>query len=113
MTAINATIIPDAEAWIKENINDLLVDNVSAVYPTNHGEDFSIKLYDEEEETAKTFSLADQVVALQKLADEIGGNRLFVGGLKSPTQLEDPCNWDTEVIDAFYQLIYHGEVIYG
>jgi hypothetical protein len=113
MTTINATIIPDAEAWLKENIKDMSSDSVSAVYVTGINTDFSITLFDEEEGQKKSFTLEQQVVALQKLADEIAGKRLFVGCLKSPTQLADPCNWDVEVADAFFQLVYHGEVIYG
>ncbi len=111
MTTINATIISDAEAWIKENIRDLSTDGVSAMNLDEVSSDFSISLYDEEENFVKTFTLEQQVAALQKLADDIGNNRLYVG--IAAQDLADPCYWDVEVVDAFFQLIYHGEVIYG
>lgn len=113
MTAINAVILPDAEKFLEENIGDFCPDGVSAIYPTENWANGDITLYDEEESEGKTFTRAQQVAALQKLADEISGKRLFVGGIENPADLADPCNWDVEVVDAFYQLIYHGEVIYG
>jgi len=56
--------------------------------------------------------MADYVDALRLLVEQIGVT-LFVGGLKSTVQLLDLGNWDAEVVDAFYQLVYRKEIIYG
>lgn len=115
MTVIIAKCFDDAEAWLKENLVDLSIDSVSAVRPglrPSCFEEDQFSMMDTEEGTVKFLKLQDFVEALQLLCDQIGLT-LFVGGLKSPVALIDPCNWDVEVTDAFYQLAYHKKVIYG
>lgn len=109
---IKAVIIENAEEWLKENMRYFSTDNVSAIYCEKIHSDLSIDLYDEEEDETKTFNMAQQVQALQKLADDLG-KKIWVGGLKNGMDLADAGNWDVEVVDAFYQYIYHGELIYG
>lgn len=111
-TAISVAIFPDAEKWITDNVRDFYVDNVSAVYPVTKFNPEGTTLTDSEEGTRKVCTMADYVDALRLLCEQIG-TTLFVGGLKSPIQLLDAGNWDAEVVDAFYQLVYRKEVIYG
>ena len=114
MVAITAQIIPDAEAWLRENIRDLTADSVCSIHPVDEiNLDAETTYIDRVDDSTKTATMQDHVNALQKLADLIGAKQLFVGELKSPTDLIDPCNWDAEVVDAFRQLVFHGEVIYG
>lgn len=114
MTTINAPIFTDAEAWIKENRPDMFVDGLAAVYPTTKfGPDGFTAYYDEEEDRTELKTLADHVEALQKLVNLVSEGKLWVGGIKNPFELADPCNWDVEVVDAYFQLLFHGEVIYG
>lgn len=111
---VTVTIFPDADKWLRENLADMTFDNVAAVVPTdsplNLGGDNEYK--DHEDGTTKMCSWDDHLKALDLLAQKIG-KTLFVGGLKSPTELADAGNWDVEVVDAFYQLVYRQEVIYG
>jgi len=111
-TVISAIIFPDAEKWITENIKNIYVDNVSAVYPVQKFNPKGTKIKDIEEDTSKICTMADYVDALRLLVEQIGVT-LFVGGLKSTVQLLDLGNWDAEVVDAFYQLVYRKEIIYG
>ncbi len=114
MTQINATIFSDAEGWLVENLPDMSVDGTSCVYPTHNWIfDGRTKMVDSYEGKTKMVDMLDLVTALQKLAELIDAKKLFVGCLKSATELVDPCNWDVEVVDAFYQLAFYGEVIYG
>lgn len=113
MTTITLTVFPDAEAWIRENVPDFGGDRVCAVRPTSPFNPDGLTAYEDiEEGTAKECTFADHVTALQKLCEMVGVN-LFVGGVKSPLELVDPGNWDVEVVDAYWQLVYRGEVLYG
>lgn len=56
--------------------------------------------------------MEDQVKALRTLVKLVVGQALFVGGLKGG-EIADAGNWDVEVWDAFFQLCFHGKVIYG
>lgn len=124
MTAIQLTVFDNAEKWIKENLYYMSSDNVCAVRPVNAvsnvdkdnpvltNKHFPIQYEDIEEGTRKTCSLDDHVKALQLLCQDIGRS-LFVGGIKSPFELQDPGNWDIEVVDAYWQLVYYGKVLYG
>lgn len=112
MTAIKCEIFPNAEQWLKENMEDLEVDSVCAIQRKESYDPAGTEYRDYEEGTKKTLDEKDHVKALQLLCDQIG-KTLHVGGITSPLQLEDTGNWDVEVVDAFFQLIYHGEVIYG
>lgn len=114
-TQITAVIFTDAEYWLTENLSDLVADSVCSIYKTvGFDKDFTCTYADEEENNAeKVATLTDHVKALQTLCELIDGKKLFVGCLKNAQELTDPCNWDAEVVDAFRQLIYHGEVIYG
>lgn len=114
MTSIKATIFEDAEGWLRENLQDFEVDGISAVYRVSKLDlDGITQYHDEEENGTKAVSMADHVKALQLLCELIDGGKLFVGCIKGANQLTEPCNWDVEVVDAYFQLIYHGEVIYG
>lgn len=114
MTAITSVIIPDAEAFIRENIHDFTYDIHSVVYPlTTFQEDGSRSYWDMEEGKRKDVGIIEHVHALRLLAQLIDEKKLHVGGLKSAIELIDPCNWDVEVVDSYFQLIFHGEVIYG
>lgn len=114
-TQITAVIFTDAEYWLTENLSDLVADSVCSIYKTTpFDENFTCTYADEEENNKqKVATLADHVKALQLLCDLVSGQKLFVGGVTSPFELLDVGNWDAEVVDAFRQLIYHGEVIYG
>jgi hypothetical protein len=113
MTAIAIEIFPDAEAWLRENMPDMVTDTVAAVRPVGEFTmDAFTKYEDVEEGTTKDIFPYQHREALQKLCEQIG-RTLFVGDLTSPFQLVDPANWDVEVVDAYWQLVYHGEVIYG
>lgn len=127
--SITTTVIPDAVAWLRENLADYSLDGVSAIRPAapknlpetpRIPEQITAMLdsggtvlyYDREEGRWFRADLSAHVTALQKLCDQIG-QTLFVGGLKSPAEVAEPGNWDVEVWDAFFQLVTHGEVIYG
>ena len=92
---------------------DMTTDNISAVFPIGkinfEGE---TPWTDFEEQKHKSLTMTDYVKALELLCQQVG-KTLFVGGIKSPSDLIDAGNWDAEVVDAFYQLAFHGEVIYG
>lgn len=114
MTAITATIIPNAEAFLVENLRDFGVDGIATVYPDKpFTEDFGRSYHDEEENESKFVSFEDHVKALGQLAQLITEQKLSVGCIANPVDLAEPCNWDVEVVDAYFQLCYHGEVIYG
>ena len=114
MTQINATIIPDAEAFLLENMPDMEVDRHCAITRSMYGTKAGAATYfDEEENAYKNVTLTEHVVALQKMAELIDAKKLYVGCLDSASELADMANWDVEVVDAFFQLAYHGEVIYG
>ena len=118
-------VFEGADEWLRENGADLTSDTVCACRPHEDeswkpGE--SMRYRDLEEDTEKVCSWADHVKALELLADQIGRRfigkdgkecGLFVGGIKHPSELLDPRCWDAEVTDAFWQLVYRGEVIYG
>lgn len=112
-TPIIIPILDDSEKWLRENINDLPTDSVCSVLPQdNISFDGKTIWADSEDGSKKTLEMTDYIKGLNLLFNQIGRS-LFVGGLKSPHDLIDPCNWDPEVTDSFFQLCYHGEVIYG
>ena len=112
-TAISIRIFPDAEKWLRENVPSMESDSVSCVRPRGPFKPRGKTEYEDlEEGTTKLCSFQDHVRALQLLCEQVGST-LFVGGIKSPRDLEDPCNWDAEVVDAYWQLVYYGKVIYG
>lgn len=110
---IIATIFPDAEAFLIENLPDFCVDGVSAVYPIEKWNWAGTRFIDDYEDTSKIIDLPKLAEALDTLVQQVSGKKLFVGGITNPVDLTDPCNWDVEVVDAFYQIAYYGEVIYG
>ena len=113
MTTITAILFENAESWLKENVPDMEADGVSAIRPvTAFNAEGTTRYKDSEEGTSKDCTMADHVQALKLLCDSVG-KTLFVGGIKSPIDLVDPCNWDSEVYDAFFQYVMLGEVIYG
>lgn len=122
-TTITIPVLDDAEKWIRDNFHDLMTDTVCSVLPDHKVDlDGGTRWTDSEEDSDKTLYMADYVKGLnflfnqigRKWKDEKGHDRgLFVGGITNPHDLLDPCNWDAEVVDAYFQLCYHGEVIYG
>lgn len=120
---ISIDIFEDAESWLRENIQDFIPDNVCAIQPKSKiNFDGKTTLEDNEEETTKVVTKQDWLDALKILCQRIGTNwvdeegkeqGLFVGGINNPQQLTYAGNWDIEVVDAFYQLAYRKEVIYG
>lgn len=113
ITTIAVTVFPNAEEWLRTNVPDFNGDRVCAVRPTSPFNPNGLTSYEDiEEDTSRECTFEDHVMALQKLCEMVGFN-LFVGGIKSPLELVDPGNWDVEVVDAFWQLVYRGDVIYG
>lgn len=122
-TAITVPILDDAEKWLRENFHDLTTDRVCTILPDHKVDlDGKSRWTDSEDGSEKFLDMNDYVKGLTLLFNQIGrkwvdgkGNQrgLFVGGITNPADLLDPCNWDAEVTDAFFQLCYYGEVIYG
>lgn len=130
-TPITLTIFDNAEEWLRINLPDMSTDRVACVRPVARArfnpdglteyedvEDTSDDRVNEEDEDGnrygtlrKSCDMAAHVQALRLLCAQIG--RTLVGGLKSPFELVDPGNWDAEVVDAYYQLVMLGEVVYG
>lgn len=115
MTQIIAPIFTDAEAWLKDALPDMYVDGISSVYRTKLDKETFTGIYADEEEDGvrKEITLEAHVKGLEKLVQLVSEKKLFVGGVRNPIELTDMCNWDAEVVDAYFQLLYHGEVIYG
>lgn len=114
MTAITLTIFPDAEKWLRENLEQYIAtDRVACVVLTGELDLDGLTRYtDTETDLDYDRDLAAHVRALQLLCEQVG-RTLFVGGVKSPYDLTDPGNWDVEVADAYFQLVALGEVVYG
>lgn len=112
-TKITLTIFENAEAWLRKNVPDLGGDAAACVRPIEdfHPDGFT-RYEDMEAGGIKKRTLAHHVRALQLLSEQVG-RTLFVGGIKSPFDLQDTANWDVEVVDAFWQLVYRGKCIYG
>lgn len=111
---IKSIVFADPVAWLKENLGYFEADSVSPVYPVaGVTDDLVARYYDEEEDAEKCVDAEGHVAALAELVRLIDGQELFVGGLTSGMDLLDAGNWDIEVVDAYFQLCYHGEVIYG
>jgi hypothetical protein len=125
-TQITIPVLDDAEAWIRENFHDLFTDSVCSVLPDNvvnlDGKTRWTDSYDDAEVPEKMLGMEDYIKGLsllfnqigRKWKDEKGNDRgLFVGGITNPHDLLDPGCWDAEVVDAYFQLCYYGDVIYG
>lgn len=110
---IVAVLFKDPQAFILHEVADMEVDNFCAVHPRGRMTEDGRVYFDEEESVSKHCSMDEHVEALRKMVQLIDNQELFVGGIKCSLELTDPCNWDVEVFDAFNQLVYHGEVIYG
>ncbi len=122
---ISAPIFDDVESWLLTNLPDMSWDNVSSVYPLEPIKFDSMTKYEDREGDGtgksgcddipyiKECSWNDHIEALKLLCGLIGDKKLFVGGIKNPIDLNDPCNWDVEVVDAYWQLVFYKEVIYG
>lgn len=101
------------EEFLKENLQDFFVDGVSAIQRRTAWFTNGARFVDVEEDTEKTLGLEDFVRATELLVQEIANKKLFVGNITNPYDLQDAGNWDVEVVDALFQLAYHGKVIYG
>jgi hypothetical protein len=123
-TPIAVMIFEDAETWLRENVEYMWVDSVCAVYPKEdinldgETEMVDVEETDGEDENgepkplSKKVKMEDWVRGLQQLCEQVG-KTLWVGCLRGPYQLTDFGNWDVEVTDAYFQLVFRGEVIYG
>lgn len=113
-TKITIEVFPNAEAWLRKNLPNMTADTVACVRPSGrlNVRTLACAYEDVEEGTKKDCTLEDHVRALRQLA-ELVGVKLFVGGIKNPRELVAPGNWDVEVVDAYWQLVMLGEVIYG
>ena len=110
---ISITIFEDAEAWLIENLPDMCSDNICGVIPITGFDPYGLTTYkDFEEGSIKKCTMQDHIKALQLLCDQVG-QTIFVGGIKNSKELTDAGNWDIEVVDAYWQLVYYGKVIYG
>lgn len=112
-TQVNVAVFQCAEKWLLENINDMTIDGTTTVRPVEfYKSSKTWRVEDKEEEIEAVLTLNDLVAGLQLLAEQVG-DTLHVGGIESPKMLTDGGNWDVEVTDAFWQLAFYGEVIYG
>lgn len=115
-TKIQATLFEDAEAFLREEIDGFIstlgMDHVTSFRLRHYSiQDMMFEIEDTEDGTTKQLTLEDLIKALQLLCDGLGVN--FHYSLLKPTDLKDPGNWDVEIVDAFFQLAFFGEVIYG
>lgn len=120
--AITAVIFADPLAWLHEERDALLAVNYDGassmvVEEGLRDDDFEkavvCSLGDAEEGIDKAVTADDLISALRTLCELVDAGKLHVGGVRSARDLTDACNWDAEVVDAFWQIVYHGEVIYG
>ncbi len=111
---IIATIFPNPPKWLEENFHDLSTDGTCSIRfeRTIDKANLVYELIDLEDDKKKIVNRTDWLNALNLLAQQVGV-KLFVGGVKNPVDLLDAGNWDAEVVDAFRQLAFFGEVIYG
>lgn len=113
MTAISIKVFDNAEVWLTKHLPDMNVDSVACVRRVSKFNPNGNTTYrDYEDDIAVERDMKAHVKALQTLCETVGVS-LFVGGVKSPRDLLDAGNWDVEVVDAYFQLVMHGEVIYG
>lgn len=117
--AITGILIQDPEAWLFKNNVDFIADATCSIVRKGKNLDAGIVYYDNDEscdvpeaDRNKLRTMADHIAALQKLFGLVDAKQLHFGGLTS-VHLTDPCNWDAEVVDAYRQILYYGEVIYG
>jgi len=107
------TIFSDPDRWLRENLPDINTDGIAACQPIesiNLGG--NTRYIDQEEGIEKICTWEDHVTALRLLCEQVG-KTLFVGDIKNPADLTDAGCWDVEVADAYFQLVYRQEVIYG
>lgn len=116
-TQIRSLVFEDAEKWLTANLHDLLADPICNIERKKNERPCTYTYRDVEnhEATPKVLDMMGHIVALQLLCDLVLGPepKLFVGGIKSAADLIEPCNWDAEVVDAYRQLCFYGEIIYG
>lgn len=120
-TIIGGVIFADPVAWLREEAESVCcLDGVSSMRlisyrALNMDGPIACHVYDEEEDDQKGKDLTpdDLVATLRKLCELVDGGKLFVGGVRKAQDLTDAGNWDAEVVDAFWQIAYHDEVIYG
>lgn len=111
-------VFPEPEKWLREHMEHLRsrTDRVCIVRPAGSWDPDGETLYlDREASSGDRYSgrtMKDHVKALQLLCRQVG-KTLHVGGIKNARDLVDIGNWDAEVVDAFWQLVFRGEVIYG
>lgn len=118
--AISAVIFSDPYKWLKDEAEYIChLDGISSMDVSGDPDmdaAVAVTVFDEcdESQTAGKGATPDELVdALRKMCELIDGKKLFVGGLTSSHELTDTGNWDVEVTDAYWQIVYHGEVIYG
>lgn len=112
-------VFEDAEAFLRAEMDNLLatleMDHVGTIKPQNMAVNLDrfTTYEDREDGSTKDCNLQDHIEALDLLCEKIGNKKLFVGGIKSPLELTDTCNWDVEVVDAYFQLVFFKEIVYG
>lgn len=112
--AISVVVFEDPEAWLREHLPDMTIDSVACVYPIEPFNPNYKTTYEDCEENKKSeHNMNDHIEALKLLVNNIASKKLFVGGIKNPLDLVDPCNWDVEVVDAYYQLVMYKKILYG
>lgn len=110
--AIKIEVFADAEAWLRENIDDISGSSIGAVQPLGKIDLNGVTEYqDVEEGDTKDCTLNDHVNALELLTEQIG-KTILAGGIENPHDLRDTGNWDWDVADAFFQLVFYGEIKY-
>lgn len=114
MTKISATIFNNAEAWLLRNMPDMEVDWVSSMRRIHYDAKTGAATYKDLEKDEEIWvPMSAHVQGLEKLVKLVNEEKLFVGGISTPIELLNLTNWDAEVVDAFWQLVCYGEVIYG
>lgn len=112
MNEIILTVFKNPKEWILKNVPDMTSDRFCCVRPISKLTEKGASYEDIEENIKKFCSMEDHIIALQLLVEKVG-RTLFVGCVENPMDLIDPCNWDIEVTDAYWQLVFYKDVIYG
>lgn len=126
-------LFPDPKKWLEDNLGDIATncDSVSCVLCESrkvdkHNQIVSVTIKDYEENLSQVVNIDRLIDGLKLLMghiyrgilDKNGQNqyphsRLYVSGWRCVVDMVDPCNWDVESSDAFFQLCMYSEVRYG
>lgn len=111
---ISVVVFDDPVGWLKEHNDDLFADSVCVISraPAEPAGECRYDYTDNEAGITVTADLYDHVSALTMLCEKFNTS-FFPGGLNCVEHLLDPAHWDAEIVDAFRQLLVHGDIIYG